>query len=64
MFTDILKCTLGQVKAIHNANYAHDEKANQLFDKLERSYGFDRGAVITLLDENFADYCDHTEKLD
>ena len=62
--SNLLKCTLAQVIDIHNANYAHDEKANQLMDTLERSYGFDRGAVISLLDENFADYCDHTEKLD
>lgn len=61
---NLLKCTLDQVIDIHNANYAHDKKANQLMNIIERSYDFDRGAVISLLDENFANYTDHIETLD
>ena len=60
----LIKCTLAQVKAIHAANYAQDTKANQLMDKLERSYSYDRGAVIKYNDETFGDYCDHLETLD
>ena len=59
----LIKCTLAQVKAIHAANYAHDIKANQLMDKLERSYGYDRGAIIKFTDEIFGDYCDHLETI-
>ena len=59
----LIKCTLVQVKAIHTANYAHDTKANQLMDKLERSYGYDRGAIIKFTDEIFGDYCDHLETI-
>ena len=60
----LIKCTLAQVKAIHIANYAHDTKANQLMNKLERSYNYDHDAVIKYTNETFGDYCDHLETLD
>ena len=58
-----IRFTLAQIVAIHKANYAYDQKANQIIERLERSLGFNRGAVIGHDNEIIAEYTDHIESL-
>lgn len=59
----ILRITLAQIVAIHNANYSHDMKANKIIDRLSASFGYDRGAVIPYNNEIIGEYTDHIETL-
>ena len=59
----VLKITLGQFLAIHNANYNHDNVANKIVKRLEASCGYERGVVIRFDNPILGEYTDYINNL-
>ena len=59
----LIKITLAQLNAIHNANYGHDEGANKIIERLNRSYNYERTAIIPCTDTIIGEYTDYIDEL-
>jgi len=59
----VLRITLGQFLAIHNANYNHDTGADRIAKRLAASFGFENGVVIRFDNPILGEYTDYINNL-
>ena len=57
----MLLTNLKEVQEIHDANFAHDESANRLFNVLAEKFA--PYAIIPLNDDDFGNYTDRIAEL-